>query len=84
MNDSSISAALVRTNRIPGYVTQSKDTVRVFRYQPERVELQLRNPRWYSTASLTEDQVRQIIVALQSGLAELESCKADLRNLRKK
>ncbi len=71
MNDTSINARLVEIKRVPGYVTQSKDTVRVYRNQPGRLQLQLRNPRWYSTATLTVDEARQVVDALQNGIDDL-------------
>jgi hypothetical protein len=67
-----INVQFVNVKRIPNYVMQLETTVRVYRCQPERVELQLRNPAWYATATLTKEQTQEIVKELQERLAELE------------
>jgi hypothetical protein len=47
-------------NRMPGHVTQIDWTVRVFRHSPELVQIQVRNPKHYMTASLTSTEAREI------------------------
>lgn len=68
MEDRSNMVRMVDTRRIPGHVHQYDNTVRVFRNMRDRVQLQLRSPKWYSTASLTADETRAVIAALQEGL----------------
>jgi hypothetical protein len=47
-------------NRMPAEVCQLHMTVRVFRHTPGRVQMQIRNPKHYMTASLTGAQAREL------------------------
>jgi hypothetical protein len=67
-----INVQRVNVKRMPNYVMQSSETVRVYWCQPGRVELQLRNKTWYATATLTREQTQEIVKKLQESLADLE------------
>jgi hypothetical protein len=71
-----MSSVVVRAavyNRMPPYVTQTDETVRVFRNAPDRVKLQIRNPKHYMTASLTSDEAAAIANMLLAAAAEATS-----------
>lgn len=69
--DTSIKSRESKYNRLRSGFQQKNETVRVFRTMPERVALQIRNPKHYMTASLDAEQTKALIEALQANLAEI-------------
>lgn len=75
MIDHSRTVEHVEVKRIPSYVTQVDQTVRVFRISPERIQLQLRCPKGYATATLTAADARVLTAFLDAGLRDLAGLK---------
>jgi hypothetical protein len=61
-----------RYNRMPPSICQIDGTVRVFRHTPDRVEVQIRNPKHYMHASMTPMEARSIAAALIDFAVEAE------------
>lgn len=71
MQDTSIKTYTDYSRLSPDSNANRDRAIRVFRIQPERIQVQVRNERHYMTATLTAMDVERLIVALKEGLKEI-------------